>query len=118
MVSKDVLRRAVAHWPHDALRPTAQLGAVLAGRLHEQTTSKASKALSEQESNAVLSLLTNKFAHKYALPPQGESLSGGIMTPRSNPGYYKALLKDLEEIPDRTWLQKLGIRLRGLIRLS
>lgn len=40
------------------------------------------------------------------------------MTPLSNPGYYKALAKDLEEIPSRTLIDRLVIRLQGFIRMS
>lgn len=70
------------------------------------------------EINAIGGLLTNKFARKYALPDALDSKCGGIMTPRSNPGYYDALLKDLEQVPSRTLLDKVAIRLKGLIRMS
>lgn len=126
MASKALLPRALAHWPHDALRPTAQLGAVLSTRLLPQTpstdttssTAAAVAAASEQESNAILSLLTDKFARRYALPPPAESRSGGIMAPRSNPEYYRALVRDLDELPSRTWAQRLRIRLGGMFRWS
>lgn len=38
------------------------------------------------------------------------------MRPRSNPGYYDALIKDLEEVPGRTWWEKIGIRFKGMFR--
>ncbi|CAN8104674.1 unnamed protein product [Discula destructiva] len=124
MSSKEILRRALPHWPHDALRPTAQLGSVLQARLQQQPPSSSSpsiavKPFTDQENNAILSLLTNKFAHKYAVPARREdSMSGGTMTPRSNPEYYKILMQDLEEVPSRTWLQRMGIKLKGFVRMS
>lgn len=87
---------------------------MLAARLQTTTTT----TLEAQQANAALNLLTNKFARAHALPPPGESHCGGILTPRSNPGYYEALVRDLDEVPSRTWLQQVGIKLRGLIRLS
>lgn len=45
-------------------------------------------------------------------------MSGGIMKPRSNPEYYEALMRDLEEVPTRTWAQRMGLKLKGMIRWS
>ncbi|KAJ4388214.1 hypothetical protein N0V93_008821 [Gnomoniopsis smithogilvyi] len=111
MASKEALRKALLTWPTDPLRPTAQLGAVLNSRLSSSTLPAA-------QQNASLGLLANKFSTKYALPAPEESMSGGIMMPRSNPEYYKALMRDLEEVPTRTWAQRLGLKLKGMIRWS
>lgn len=40
------------------------------------------------------------------------------MKPRSNPEYYEALMRDLEEVPTRTWTQRMGLKLKGMIRWS
>ncbi|KAJ4404112.1 hypothetical protein N0V82_010547 [Gnomoniopsis sp. IMI 355080] len=116
MASKEALRKALSTWPTDPLRPTAQLGAVLTSRL----SSSSGQSFPPAQQNASLGLLTNKFATKYALRtgPDHGSMSGGIMTPRSNPGYYEALVRDLEEVPSRTWTQRMALKLKGMIRWS
>lgn len=108
------LRKALSTWPTDPLRPTAQLGAVLTSRLSSE------HSFPPAQQNASLGLLANKFATKYALPTTTAegSMSGGIMTPRSNPGYYEALVRDLEEVPSRTWAQRIALKLKGMIRWS
>ena len=40
------------------------------------------------------------------------------MEPQSNPTYYIELMKELEEAPTRTFLQWVGKRLGGMIRLQ
>lgn len=108
-----LVRKALARWPPDPLRPTAQLGTVLAARL--PTAPPA-------QQNAALGLLANKFSARYALRADqsltGSGSGGGIMAPRSNPGYYQALMRDLDELPDRTWAQRLALRLKGMVRWS
>lgn len=106
---------ALAAWPKDPLRPTAQLGEVLSARLSQEPPKFAATSTPPQQVNAILSLLSNRYAKRYALTPE-QSASGGMMRPRSNPGYYDALIKDLEEIPGRTWWGKMGIKVKGMFR--
>lgn len=93
---------------------------MLAARLQQPqppSPSPSSSAPAAQQQNAALGLLTDKFRAKYALSAE-TSASGGILTPRSNPGYYQALMRDLEDVPNRTWAQRLGQRLKGMVRFS
>jgi hypothetical protein len=48
---------------------------------------------------------------QYRAPPS-------IFEPKSNPTYYKDLLKELEEAPNRSWLGRIAKRLGGMIRFS
>ena len=44
------------------------------------------------------------------------TIKGSIMHPRSNPTYYKDLLRELEEGPKRSWFDRLMLKIGGLVR--
>ncbi|KAL1835208.1 hypothetical protein VTK73DRAFT_6011 [Phialemonium thermophilum] len=106
------LQRALARWPRDPLRPDCQLQDVLARRLEKQAA--AGGAFDEQaelqQANALYTLLENRYKNKYRIQK--------LLAPASKPSYYADLLRELEEAPKRTWLQRLGKRLGGMIRLQ
>jgi cytochrome b pre-mRNA-processing protein 6 len=41
-----------------------------------------------------------------------------MLEPKSNPTYYKDLLRELEEAPKRSWFGRIAKRLGGMIRLT
>jgi cytochrome b pre-mRNA-processing protein 6 len=41
-----------------------------------------------------------------------------MFEPKSNPTYYKDLLKELEEAPNRSLLGRMAKRLSGMIRFT
>lgn len=41
-----------------------------------------------------------------------------MLQPRSQPTYFDDLVREIEEAPKRTWLERLGKRLSGMIRLE
>jgi cytochrome b pre-mRNA-processing protein 6 len=41
-----------------------------------------------------------------------------MFEPKSNPTYYKDLVKELEEAPNRSWLGRIAKRLSGMIRFA
>ncbi|KAK3994399.1 cytochrome B pre-mRNA-processing protein 6 [Cladorrhinum sp. PSN332] len=109
---------AIQRWPKDPLRPECQLQHVLAKRLEKATLAPPSsikgvtKAQAElKQTNALYSLLEDRYKNKYRT-------SSGVPEPKSNPTYYKDLVKELEEAPSRTFLQRLSKRLSGMIRLT
>ncbi|KAK4225701.1 cytochrome B pre-mRNA-processing protein 6 [Podospora fimiseda] len=109
---------ALQRWPKDPLRPECQLQDVLAKRLAKgnlappSTIKGASKTQAElKQANALYSLLENRYNTKYRAGP-------GVLEPKSNPTYYKDLVQELEEAPNRTFLQRLAKRLTGMIRLT
>jgi len=55
-------------------------------------------------------MLDNTFSKHFPL-------SERIMKPASNPNHYTDLAKELEELPDRTWLGNFKKRLQAMIRL-
>lgn len=63
----------------------------------------------------MVSLLANRYTARYAVDTV-DSRSGGMLAPRSNPSYYGDLMRDLEQAPTRTWVQRVGLRLKGMFR--
>uniref|UniRef100_A0A0B7K6G5 Uncharacterized protein n=1 Tax=Bionectria ochroleuca TaxID=29856 RepID=A0A0B7K6G5_BIOOC len=49
---------------------------------------------------------------------QDYKLSGQMLKPTSQPTYFDDLIREIEEAPKRTWFERLGKRLSGMIRLS
>ncbi|KAJ8119557.1 hypothetical protein O1611_g10586 [Lasiodiplodia mahajangana] len=43
---------------------------------------------------------------------------GTLLKPKSNPTYFTDLLKELEEAPNRSFLERLMVRMKGLVRLQ
>ncbi|KAK3320242.1 hypothetical protein B0T19DRAFT_404753 [Cercophora scortea] len=113
-------QRVLERFPKDPLRPNCQLQDVLAKRIEKgsllpsQSTilSGPSREIAElKQVNALYSLLENRYKNKY-------KISGQLMQPKSNPKYYTDLMTELEEAPTRTWLQRMGKKLGGMIRFS
>ncbi|KAL1839266.1 hypothetical protein VTJ49DRAFT_1703 [Mycothermus thermophilus] len=99
------LKTALARWPQATLRPDCQLRDVLSKRLEQQGKADL------KEVNALYSLLEDRYKKKYPAPAK-------LLEPKSNPTYYKDLLRELEEAPNRSWLGRIAKRLSGMIRLT
>ncbi|KAK4185672.1 hypothetical protein QBC35DRAFT_503143 [Podospora australis] len=108
---------ALQRWPKDTLRPECQLQDVLAKRLEKGTIAPANKGSLTQtqaelkQTNAIYSLLEDRYKNKYRV-------SDNLFQPKFNPTYYKDLLKELEEAPHRTYLQRLAKKFTGMFRLG
>lgn len=106
------LLKALNRWPKDTLRPTVQLQEVLKKRF-EGKGARLSEEEKLRQANALYSLLDNRYKKKY--PINGEH---SIMKPKSNPTYFADLVRELEEAPNRSWLDRTMLRLKGIIRLQ
>lgn len=109
---------ALQRWPKDPLRPECQLQDVLSRRLLASSRFPGKDQDGDapaRQVNALLSLLADRYAGRYAVDP-ADSRSGGLMAPRSNPTYYGDLMRDLEQAPTRTPLQRFGLKLKGMFR--
>lgn len=51
-------------------------------------------------------------------PPMQSPMPTKMLEPKSNPTYYKDLLRELEEAPKRSWFGRIAKRLGGMIRLT
>ncbi|KAM7218053.1 hypothetical protein V8F06_006588 [Rhypophila decipiens] len=117
-----LFQKALERWPKDPLRPECQLQNVLAKRLqaghslvppYEASLTGAAREQAElKQANALYGLLENRYLNSYKLK------HNRIMEPKSNPTYYKDLVKELEEAPNRTWLGRIANRIKGLVRLE
>lgn len=122
-------------WPKDPLRPDCQLQDVLARRLEKGTLSPAVKGAGQaqadlKQTNALYSLLEDRYKNKVgssASRPLGELSADGklqyraaakMFEPESNPAYYKELIKELEEAPNRSFLGRIAKKLSGMVRLT
>ncbi|KXL47048.1 hypothetical protein M433DRAFT_592 [Acidomyces richmondensis BFW] len=100
--------RLLTLWPADALRPAEHtFQSLLRTRISDAPAGPARNESSEV--NAAYRLLNNDFARRW---PLGEK----IMQPTSQPGYFRELEKELEEAPGRSWWERLGKRLKGMVR--
>lgn len=64
-----------------------------------------------RQANALYSLLENRYKKKYAIV-------GGVLKPKSNPTYFDDLVQELEEAPNRSWFDRMMLRVKGLVRLQ
>ncbi|KAH6614483.1 hypothetical protein B0J18DRAFT_460218 [Chaetomium sp. MPI-SDFR-AT-0129] len=109
---------ALRRWPKDPLRPDCQLQDALAKRVDRPTgfAPPATGATTQEQAdlkqiNALYSLLEDRYKTMYRAPES-------IMKPKSNPDYYQDLVKELEEAPNRTFLQRMGKKFGGMLRFT
>ncbi|KAK8115660.1 hypothetical protein PG984_012162 [Apiospora sp. TS-2023a] len=110
--ARNHLLRALNKWPQDAIRPQVQFQDVLRKRFESKTTSGV---LSEEEelkqANALYSLIDNRYKKKYPI-------TGTLLQPKSNPTYFTDLVRELQEAPTRSWLDRFVLRIKGVVRLK
>jgi cytochrome b pre-mRNA-processing protein 6 len=81
-----------------------------------------------REINALYSLLENRYSTAVCKSLQyisGTSsnilqypLSNAMMHPASSPEHYTTLVRELDEVPDRSFLQRIATRWKNMVRLS
>ncbi|KAI6088314.1 hypothetical protein F4821DRAFT_234263 [Hypoxylon rubiginosum] len=101
--------RALSQWPKDTLRPHVQFQDVLRKRF--ETSSSLPEQDQLKEANALYSLLDNRYKKKYPI-------TGSLLRPKSKPTYFTDLVKELEEAPNRSYLERMMLRLKGVVRLQ
>ncbi|KAG5920615.1 hypothetical protein E4U42_006144 [Claviceps africana] len=116
-MSRSMARRiyadAFAKWPKQDLRPDYQLQDILRVAVDERYK-KLEPAMEAEEilkARALQFLVQNKYNDRF-------KLQGPLLKPKSQPTYFNDLIREIEEAPRRTWLERLGKRLSGMIRLQ
>lgn len=128
------------------IRPQVQLQDVLRKRFEANQTG-LSETEQLQQANALYSLLDNRYKKKVRgsipggtkereirtiagsppEPPRAQMLmclvpqypiTGTLMQPKSNPTYFNDLVKELDEAPNRSWTDRMMLRLKGVVRLQ
>ncbi|EHK21074.1 hypothetical protein TsFJ059_004884 [Trichoderma semiorbis] len=116
-MSRSLARRiysdVFAKWPKQDLRPDYQFQDVLAKVVDERFKNYKPSIEPEEllKARALQFLVQNKFRDRY-------KLKGPMLEPKSQPTYFEDLVREIEEAPKRTWLERLGKRLSGMIRLQ
>ncbi|KAF4120897.1 cytochrome b pre-mRNA-processing protein 6, partial [Geosmithia morbida] len=101
-----------AKWPKQDLRPDYQLQDVLRTTVEDRfKTYKPSMEAEELfKAKSLQTLQQNRFMEKYKLGP--------MLEPKSQPTYFADLVREIDEAPKRSWFERLGKRLSGMIRLE
>ncbi|KAG6038689.1 hypothetical protein E4U41_003856 [Claviceps citrina] len=116
-MSRSTARRiyadAFAKWPKQDLRPDYQLQDVLRAAVDERYRNFKPSMEAEEtlKARALQFLVQNKYNDRF-------KLRGPMLEPKSQPTYFSDLVREIEEAPRRTWLERLGKRLSGMIRLQ
>ncbi|KAI0970675.1 hypothetical protein F4678DRAFT_115163 [Xylaria arbuscula] len=108
--AQHLILRALNQWPKDTIRPEIQFQAVLQKRF-EQPKLNLSEDDQLKQANALYSLLDNRYKRTYPI-------TGSLLQPKSNPTYFTDLLKELEEAPNRSFMERLWLRVKGIVRLQ
>ncbi|KFH45660.1 hypothetical protein ACRE_035490 [Hapsidospora chrysogenum ATCC 11550] len=115
-----IYTEALAKWPKQALRPDYQLQDVIRpgieARYKDYKPSMEAEELFKARSLQVLQ--QNRFMDRAADSNGQYKLKGPMLEPDSQPTYFEDLLREIEEAPKRTWLERVGKRLSGMIRLQ
>ncbi|KAK8044054.1 hypothetical protein PG993_004078 [Apiospora rasikravindrae] len=109
--ARNHILRALGKWPQDVIRPQVQFQDVLRKRLESKSTSGLSEQEELKQANALYSLLDNRYKKKYPI-------TGTLLQPKSNPTYFTDLVKELQEAPNRSWLDRFILRIKGVVRLK
>ncbi|PYH46808.1 ubiquinol-cytochrome c reductase complex assembly factor 2 [Aspergillus saccharolyticus JOP 1030-1] len=114
------------HWPVDKVRPASvSIHNYLQSRLPQQSTTAPTaqaqtpgsqqtpqiQGLSKANLDALSSLLENRYARRYPLPPR-------LRHPASNPQHYDNVIREFDEAPDRDWWGRLRKRVVGMLRMK
>ena len=133
--------RILSQWPVDRLRPEISFQSVLKKRLEAAPVAQVNQANTAQtqapkarnelrEINALYSLLENRYSSTVCrdtpwtktLRMQSNisqyPLSNAMMHPASAPEHYTTLVKELDQVPDRTFFQRIASRFKGMVRLQ
>ncbi|KAI0542561.1 hypothetical protein GGR58DRAFT_254015 [Xylaria digitata] len=102
--------RALSQWPKDTIRPDVQFQTILHKRF-DQPKLDMSEEEQLRQANALYSLLDNRYKKTYPI-------TGSLLQPKSNPTYFTDLLKELEEAPNRSFLERFWLRMKGIVRLQ
>ncbi|WYZ33783.1 hypothetical protein EsH8_I_000059 [Colletotrichum jinshuiense] len=107
------IRRALALWPKDNLRPETQFNEIIARGIERRYTKPAvvDELKELKQANALYALADDRFKKQFPL-------NGEILQPESQPTYFQDLLRELEEAPTRGWLQNMSKKLSGMFRFQ
>ncbi|KAK1963491.1 hypothetical protein LZ32DRAFT_609940 [Colletotrichum eremochloae] len=106
-------RNALALWPKDNLRPETQFSEIIQRGIERRYTAPnvVDEVKELKQANALFALADDRFKKRF-------SLNGELLKPASQPTYFNDLLRELEEAPNRGWLQNMSKKLSGMFRFQ
>uniref|UniRef100_A0A8H7N4W7 Ubiquinol-cytochrome-c reductase complex assembly factor 2 n=1 Tax=Bionectria ochroleuca TaxID=29856 RepID=A0A8H7N4W7_BIOOC len=112
-LSHRIYTEVLSKWPKQELRPDYQLQDVIRATIDKRFQAYQPSMEAEElfKARSLQFLQQNRWNEKY-------KLSGQMLKPTSQPTYFDDLIREIEEAPKRTWFERLGKRLSGMIRLS
>ncbi|KAL7276887.1 hypothetical protein RUND412_000127 [Rhizina undulata] len=99
---------------HDATIPTQNTpGPATTGNAEEggKPVIKFSETDAHRQLNALASLLENRYVKRYPVTDH-------LLKPKAKPDYYENLLRELEQAPNRSWLQRMLNSWKGWVRMQ
>ncbi len=108
-----IYSEVLAKWPKQDLRPDYQLQDIIRTSIEKRFEHYKPSMEAEEvfKARSLQVLQQNRFMDKY-------KLKGPMLEPKSQPTYFADLAREIEEAPKRTWLERIGKRLSGMIRLQ
>ncbi|KAI5285275.1 hypothetical protein KEM55_000724, partial [Ascosphaera atra] len=100
------LSAIASRWPKDLVRPEH-----VSVQRYLQNRTEAKAQFTEENVNALYSLLDNRYSKKY---PLAETLR----YPASMPNHYDELLHEFAEAPHRGLWNRITTRVKGMFRLK
>ncbi|KAK5993061.1 hypothetical protein PT974_06489 [Cladobotryum mycophilum] len=112
-VARKIYSDVFAKWPKQDLRPDYQFQDVLGKVVNDRFKSYNPSMEPEEmlKARALQFLAQDKFKDRY-------KLKGPMLEPQSQPTYFEDLVREIEEAPKRSWIERLGKRISGMIRLQ
>ncbi|KAF4996509.1 hypothetical protein FDECE_12425 [Fusarium decemcellulare] len=110
-LSHKIYTDVFARWPKQALRPDHQLQDVL-GKAVAERYQNYKPSMEPEE------LLKARALQFLAQDRYNDRLKGRLLEPKSQPTYFQDLVREIDEAPNRSWLERLGKRLSGMIRFQ
>ncbi|VUC24375.1 unnamed protein product [Clonostachys rosea] len=119
-LSHRIYTEVLSKWPKQELRPDYQLQDVIRATIDKrfQTYQPSMEAEELVKARSLQFLQQNRWNEKACSTNTRYKLSGQMLKPSSQPTYFDDLIREIEEAPKRTWFERLGKRLSGMIRLS
>lgn len=122
---------ALSKFPKQELRPDYQIQDVLRKTIdarfanykpsmeaEEMFKARSLQMLQENRFMDRVRSMTRTPSEQWLITYKQYKLSGRILEPKSQPTYFTDLVHEIEEAPKRTWFERLGKKLSGMVRLQ
>ncbi|MCJ1481265.1 hypothetical protein MMC06_001422, partial [Schaereria dolodes] len=106
-------RRVIGRWPVDRLRPEVSFQKVV-----QQRMEKNFKLSSSEPEEYVVAKEVQGIVPAPVRADAKTELEQRLMSPLSHPTYYRELITELKEAPERSWVGRMVNKWKGFLRFS